>query len=99
MRRYVKPVEQCANCEESYAGLRADDGPAWLTIVVVGHIVAPLMLVLLPANTMPDWAATLLLMALAVVLTIVLLPRMKGMFLGFMWRQRLLHRPASAQLR
>ena len=38
-RAYLKPVETCAECHESLKHIRADDGPAWLTILVVGHIV------------------------------------------------------------
>src|SRR5688572_1409768 len=43
-RAYLKPVESCAECHESLKHIRADDGPAWLTILVVGHIVGALAL-------------------------------------------------------
>ncbi|KTD21354.1 DUF983 domain-containing protein [Legionella londiniensis] len=38
---YLKQGESCSNCQEDIGRFRADDGPAWLTILVIGHIVAP----------------------------------------------------------
>src|SRR3546814_4367158 len=44
MRRYLKATPACGHCREGYAHLRADDMPPWLTIIIVGHIVVPLLL-------------------------------------------------------
>jgi uncharacterized protein (DUF983 family) len=84
-RRYLKVVDDCDSCGLHLGGFRADDGPAYLTILIVGHlIVAPLLFfpfiweespwLVLPATLIPITAATLL-----------LLPRIKGAFLGVLW--------------
>ena len=38
-RAYLKPVDACSVCHEPLKHIRADDGPAWLTILIVGHAV------------------------------------------------------------
>ncbi len=37
-KSYLKQVDRCSICSESYGQIRADDGPPWLTILLVGHI-------------------------------------------------------------
>ena len=41
MKSYLKPVENCAVCGESFGQIRADDAAPWLTIILVGHIFLP----------------------------------------------------------
>src|SRR5437773_1143811 len=42
--RYLKVQPHCAHCDHELARYPADDGPAYLTIVLIGHlIVAPLL--------------------------------------------------------
>jgi non-heme chloroperoxidase len=43
-RRYLKVVECCPACHENFSHERADDFPAYLVIVIVGHGVVPAML-------------------------------------------------------
>jgi uncharacterized protein (DUF983 family) len=43
-RAFLKPNDQCPHCGEELYHHRADDFPAYLVIVIVGHIVVPLML-------------------------------------------------------
>jgi uncharacterized protein (DUF983 family) len=87
---YLKPVTSCNACQESFAHIRADDGPAWLTIIVVGHVLAPFMLWVVPNSTWPDWVSLLVWPLLALVMTVALLPSMKGLFIAALWRARAL---------
>ena len=82
---YLKPVNLCAVCSTSFKNIRADDGPAWLTILVVGHILVPLALHIFQATEWAVWQALTVLLSLAVLLVLALLPPMKGLFIGFMW--------------
>lgn len=82
---YLKPVAACAVCKEAYGHIRADDGPAWLTILIVGHILAPFLLGGMP-EAWPDWALVLAVMAATLLLTLLLLPRCKGVFIALIWR-------------
>lgn len=79
-RRYLKQVDACAECGEALGHIRADDGPAWLTILVVGHIIVPLAFAVDGGKSWPFWAVT------AVLMTLALLPRAKGIFIAFIWK-------------
>ncbi len=83
---YLKQVEQCAVCGERFGHIRADDGPAWLTILVVGHILATLILAIAPNTDWPDWMGTLIWCTVALALILVILPRSKGLFIAIIWR-------------
>ncbi len=43
-KSYLRQVDRCFVCDESFGQIHADDGPAWLTIGIVGHIVVPMAL-------------------------------------------------------
>jgi len=85
-KSYLKQVESCAFCGEQLGHIRADDGPAWLTILLVGHILAPFLLGVVPHLTWPDWAIMAAILTFTLVLTLAILPRSKGIFIGLIWR-------------
>lgn len=80
--RYLKVEPACHECGHDLAQYPADDGPAYFTILIVGHlIVAPLLLFPFIWEA-PVWLvvpATLAPLALA---TLWMLPRIKGAFIG-----------------
>lgn len=84
--RYLKQVDSCESCDANLGKIRADDGPAWLTIMVVGHIIAPLLLVIIPDSTIPDWLLLTGFTSLALIMALLVLPRAKGIFIGILWR-------------
>ena len=58
---YLKPEPCCSHCGEDFRHISADDGPAWVTLLVVGHAVVPLMIVLGRDATISPWLAILIL--------------------------------------
>jgi len=84
-RAYLKPVESCTSCGHDWSKVRADDGPAWATMLVVLHMLAPLFHYLTFKTGLPNWANVSILGGLAVILCLLLLPRMKGLFIGLIW--------------
>lgn len=44
MQDYLTVRDYCSVCSEELYHHRADDGPAWATILISGHLLAPLML-------------------------------------------------------
>jgi len=87
--RYLKQVDRCAACGADWGHIRADDGPAWLTILVVGHIVVAGMLSVEPYVAWPQWLSTLVWVSLALTLTLLGLPRAKGLFIALIWRHNM----------
>lgn len=87
LRGYLAPEAKCSVCAENFEKLRADDGPAWLTILLTGHVIAPLFVEMVRHPILPEWATILVLMLLSLVLGGVLLPRCKGVFMALIWAQ------------
>lgn len=85
-KSYLKQVERCPACTEPLGHIHADDGPAWLTILLTGHILAPLILTIEPKTTWPEWVSMILWPLTALVLAVFLLPRSKGIFISLIWQ-------------
>lgn len=88
LRAYLKPVEACAVCGEAFGHIEAHDAPAWLTIIIVGHILAPILLIFVPGTRWPEWVSMTVWPLLGAVLMAVILPRAKGVFIALIWRMQ-----------
>lgn len=88
MRSYLKPVEACLSCNEAYGHIRSDDAAPWLTIMIVGHIVVPTVLMVEQNTSWPAWVAMTAWPAIAFALALLVLPRAKTLFLGLIWATR-----------
>lgn len=82
---YLKRVETCPHCGESFDGVDADDGPAWLTIGLVAHIIVPLLIFLESAELLPYPVEMAVLLGVTIVASLALLPLCKGLFLAAVW--------------
>lgn len=89
LQGYLTVRHHCPVCEEALHHHRADDGPAYLTIVVVGKLLTPLIFwVFVTFRPDPLVMATVFCTA-AVALSLYLLPRLKGMVVGIQWSRRM----------
>jgi uncharacterized protein (DUF983 family) len=84
-RSYLKRAEGCSRCHESFEGLDADDGPAWLTIGLAAHIVVPLLIFLERGQLLPYWQEAAILAGVSVASVLLLLPISKGFFIAALW--------------
>ena len=89
LRGYLKVRESCPVCGEALHHQRADDGPAYMTILIVGHIVGPMVL-----WAFVKWRPDPLVLASVfsvgtVALSLYLLPRLKGALVGVQWAKRM----------
>jgi uncharacterized protein (DUF983 family) len=90
LRGYLKVRDTCPVCREELYHHRADDGPAYLTILIVGHLMAP-MLHIVFVNFRPEPLVLFTIFAVGCVgLTLYLLPRLKGVVVAFQW-SRFMH--------
>ena len=88
MSGYLRQAEGCQNCGERTGDIRADDGPAWATILLVGHLVSPVFFVFAQRNEAAPLLPFFIVAGLVVGLSLALLPRMKGLFVGLIWASR-----------
>lgn len=82
---YLTIKKECPICRESLEGIRTDDAAPWATILVVGHLLAPVIPFAIKYD-ISTWALTALLVGLALVLALSVLPVIKGVFVGLNWR-------------
>lgn len=86
---YLTVNHQCTSCGEELHHQRADDGPAYMTILLVSHLGAPLLLAVYMMYR-PSAMSMLIGFSLgAIVLSLALLPRIKGAFIGFQWARHM----------
>jgi uncharacterized protein (DUF983 family) len=79
----------CPSCGTEFFHHRADDGPAWATILITGHLLAPLMLIVYTALRPEAWHMAVGFCLVFVALSLWLLPRLKGMFVAIQWATRM----------
>jgi uncharacterized protein (DUF983 family) len=83
--RYLKVDLDCEVCGHDLARYPADDGPAYFTILIIGHLfVAPLLLFPFIWQMSPALVVPLTVLPLC-GLTLLLLPRVKGAVIGALW--------------
>lgn len=86
---YLKVSDHCPVCSEDFHHHRADDGPAYLTILIVGHLMAPLLHVAF-THFRPDPLVLATVFTIGcVALSLYLLPRLKGLIVGIQWARRM----------
>ncbi len=85
-RGYLKLASACRVCGEDLSHARADDAPAYLTMLVVCHVVGAGVLFSDEAFPhMPLMTAALFWVTVTMVVSLLILPRMKGAVVGQQW--------------
>jgi uncharacterized protein (DUF983 family) len=88
-RAFLKVDNNCSVCGLDYTHHRADDLPAYLVIIIVGHIVVPLAL-MIETNYAPAVALQLAIyLPLTLIASLALLQPVKGTVVGVQWALRM----------
>lgn len=86
---YLKVADHCANCGLDLTPQRADDGPAYVVILIVGHIVGFTLPVFFTWFRDDPALLALIVSTLATALALSLLPGVKGAFVALQWAKGL----------
>jgi uncharacterized protein (DUF983 family) len=84
-RAFLKVADNCPVCGEELHHHRADDFPAYLVIVIVGHAVVPLILAMETHVAPAYWVHIALWPAMVLGLSLGLLQPVKGAIVGLQW--------------
>lgn len=87
--RFLKPVGHCPACGQNWTLHAADDMPAYLVVLIVGHLLVPFVVL---ANRDFDISMVLqmaLWPGLALVLALLLIQPAKGAVIAFQWARRM----------
>ena len=88
-RAYLKVDNNCSACGLDFTPHRADDLPAYLVIVMVGHIVVPTALMIETEYSPPVWLQLSIYLPLTLILSLLLLQPVKGAVVGLQWALRM----------
>ncbi|OCW56723.1 DUF983 domain-containing protein [Hoeflea olei] len=88
-RAFLKPVDACAACGEEMFHHRADDFPPYLAIFIVGHIVVAGFMATDTWLVLESWQHLMIWIPITVVLTLAMLPSLKGGVIGLQWGLRM----------
>ena len=81
---FLRVVPLCEHCAAPLGLARADDAPPYFTILIVGHIVIPAMLIMQIQADPPTWLLSAIFVPLTVILAIGLIRPIKGATVGLM---------------
>jgi len=84
--KYITLKKECNHCGQSFEKLKADDGPAWLTMMLVGHLIIPTMLSVEMSYNLPLWLSITLWPFSLALLSLLCLPFAKAFFVNMIWR-------------
>lgn len=82
---YLKVVDRCASCGEEYFHHRADDFPAYVVIVIVGHIVVTLAVWVATHFHLSAGAQMAIWIPVTLILALLLLAPIKGAIVAIQW--------------
>lgn len=82
---FVKTVDRCGHCGEEMHHHRADDLPAYLVVVIVGHIVVGAFMSVEATSTLSTWQHLAIWIPLTIGSALVLLRPIKGAVVGLQW--------------
>ena len=85
-RAFLKVNDQCPACHEDLHHHRADDFPAYLVIVIVGHLLVPVALHVETVFAPSYWVHLALWLPLTLGMCLGLLQPIKGAIVALQWR-------------
>jgi uncharacterized protein (DUF983 family) len=88
-RAFLKTADSCSHCGQDFSAHRADDLPAYLVIVIVGHIVVPIALSIETNFSPAVWLQLSIYLPLTFALSLALLQPVKGAVVGLQWALRM----------
>lgn len=87
--KYLKVSDKCGQCGLDLSGHEADDAPPYFTIFIVGHVIVPVALIVEKFYMPPLYVHALIFCILAVAVSLISLPIVKGGVVGLQWALRM----------
>lgn len=84
-RTWLKPQDRCPACQVDWTPQRADDFPAYISILVTGHLLAPLIIALVLDWDLGPRALAAIILPLTLALMLGLLQPAKGAVVALQW--------------
>ena len=83
--RWLKPAAHCPACGQDWSHQRADDFPAYIAILITGHLLAPVIIALVADFDLSPGTIALILLPSAVAMMLGMLQPAKGAVIAAQW--------------
>ncbi|PSM20008.1 MULTISPECIES: DUF983 domain-containing protein [Nitratireductor] len=87
--RFLRTAERCDACGEEFHHHRADDLPAYLVVVVVGHVIVGAFMGVEATTTLSTWQHLAIWVPITILSALALLQPTKGAVVGLQWALRM----------
>ncbi len=94
---FLRVVPECSNCAAPLGLARAAAAPPYFTILIVGHIVVPALLVTERTSVQPTWLLSAIFVPLTLFLALGLIRPVKGGIIGLMLTFNMLKTDAETE--
>jgi uncharacterized protein (DUF983 family) len=88
-RSFARVRDHCDHCQEALHHHRADDLPAYLVILIVGHVVVGAFMGIEAAVTLDMWTHLAIWVPVTILASLAMLPPVKGAVVGLQWALRM----------
>ncbi|PSJ59816.1 DUF983 domain-containing protein [Pseudaminobacter soli (ex Li et al. 2025)] len=82
---FLTIAHKCESCGEEMFHHRADDLPAYLVVVIVGHVVVGAFMGVEATSTLSTWQHLAIWVPLTIFMSLALLRPVKGAVVGLQW--------------
>jgi uncharacterized protein (DUF983 family) len=82
---FLKVAPACSRCGEEFHHHRADDLPAYLVVLIVGHVIVGAFMGFEASSTLSTWQHLAIWAPLTIVMAVGLLRPTKGAVVGLQW--------------
>lgn len=87
--KYLTVNDVCAKCGTELFHQRADDAPPYFVMTITGHVIVGGILITERIFSPPMWVELAIWLPVTVLLSLLLLPRVKGALIGYQWALRM----------
>ncbi len=88
-RKFIKPVDHCQVCSEDSRPQRADDLPAYIVVLIIGHVMVGGFLGAEVLFSLSSWQHLAIWVPVSVLGALTLLQPVKGGVIGLQWALRM----------
>ena len=88
-RAFIKPADSCTECGEDFTPQRADDLPAYIVVVIVGHIMVGGFLSTEMMFALSSWTHLAIWVPVTILSSLLMLQPVKGGVIGLQWALRM----------
>ena len=87
--RGLRTVPACPVCGQDWSAQRADDFPAYLVILILGHVLVPIVVMVNMAWDLPLWPQMIGWCVAAAAIAVLMIRPAKGAVIGAQWALRM----------